>query len=66
MTQILIKDSVGNDDIEVRADWRLASCQIEYRPHGEDWRATPFQVADAGHNADRALRLVDAWADFQS
>jgi hypothetical protein len=53
--------------IEVQADFAQASSLIRFRVIGdEDWKATPYQVADTGHDPDRALEIVNAWADAQS
>lgn len=54
-------------DIEVSADFAQASSQLTFRAIGdEEWQPTPYQVADAAHDPERALRLVSDWADAQA
>ena len=56
-----------NADIEIKADFAQASSQIKYRLLGEtEWKSTPFQVADASHIEESALRLVDEWLERQA
>ena len=63
---IMRTTEVKNDDIEIKADFSQASSQIKYRMIGEsEWKGTPFQVADASHIEESALRLVDEWLERQ-
>ncbi len=56
-----------NNQIDIRADFAQASSLIQWRNVGDEaWRATPYQVADASHDAEKALTLVDGWLDAQS
>lgn len=58
--------TAANAEIEIKADFAQASGLIMYRQIGDErWLPTPYQVADAGHDSARALRLVDEWADHQ-
>lgn len=66
----LVPQSIHSDgSIEVRADFAQASSPLMFRVAGDDddaWRPTPYQVADARHDASRALALVSEWAEMQS
>ena len=61
---------VRGSDIHVRADFSQASCPLQFRlaedHEGDDWLPTPYQVSDAAHDPQRALSLIDSWADAQS
>ena len=67
---------ISDGEIEIRADFAQASCPIQFRldrsaerrdgDEKDGWLPTPFQVANAAHDADRALALVNDWADAQS
>lgn len=58
---------VRGSDIEIVADFDQSASPITYRVSGADeWMPTPYQVADAAHSAENALRLVSEWADQQS
>ncbi len=51
------------DGIQIRLNLAEASCPISWREPGDDeWKSTPFQVGDAGHNLARALQLVSSYA----
>ena len=51
-------------EIRIFADWEQSSSAIWWQGLDEDpedkttWHHTPYQVADAGHNQEEALRLV--------
>lgn len=57
--------------IRVEADYARASSLIRWQPIDSDphdaeaWRATPFQVADARHDSQRAIKLVSDWLDSE-
>lgn len=60
----------ANNDIEISADFARAESTIYFRSafaddeeEGQGWQPTPFQVADARHDPERALRMVDEWAE---
>ena len=61
-----------SNQIRISADWEQATSQIWWQDLDDDpedketWRGTPYQVADAGHNQNEALRLVDDWLDTES
>lgn len=51
----------------IRADFGQASSPIMYSIDSpDDWRATVFQAADAGHNSARALTMVNSWLESQA
>lgn len=60
----------ADSEIEIRADFAQASSVISYRVingnEDDPFIGTPFQVADASHHPDKALRLVNEWLDQQS
>jgi hypothetical protein len=57
----------ADNEIEILANFAEASSPLRFRVIGtEDWMATPFQVADAAHQPERALKLINEWADAQS
>lgn len=45
--------------------WGVAGSQIYYRC-GDEWEATPYQVADARHSSTDAALLIDAWLEGQT
>ena len=57
-------------EIRISADWEQPSSAIWWQDLDDDpedaetWRHTPYQVADAGHNQQEALRLVADWLDM--
>ena len=58
-------------EIRIKADWERSSSSIWWQsldddPEDKTWHHTPYQVGDAGHNANEALRLVDDWLDTES
>ena len=59
-------------EIRISADWEQATSQIWWQDLDDDpsdtetWHSTPYQVADAGHNQNEALRLVDDWLGTES
>jgi hypothetical protein len=57
----------GIDGVKIRADLARASALVIYSTDdGETWAATPFQTADAGHDKDRLIKLVDEWLDGEA
>ena len=58
--------------IRIKADWERSASQIWWQNLDDDpenkgtWSSTPYQVADAGHNANEALLLVEGWLDIES
>lgn len=53
---------IPGTDAEIKADFAQASSPIMVRfDRDDDWRSTPFQVADAKHNPAEAVRLVKNW-----
>ena len=59
-------------EIRISADWEQSSSSIWWQDLDDDpedtetWRHTPYQVADAGHNQEEALRLVNNWLDTET
>ena len=59
-------------EIRISADWEQSASQIWWQDLDEDpedkttWHHTPYQVADAGHNQEEALRLVADWLDTET
>ena len=56
----------GNTDrtLQIEADFAQAASLIRWREtEQDDWRGTPFQVADAHHNPHEAIDLVATWLD---
>jgi hypothetical protein len=50
--------------ITIDADFSQANCPLQYRrDDDEEWRGTPYQVADAGHDRAAALALVIEWLE---
>lgn len=50
--------------ITVDADFSQAAAPLVYRwDDDEEWRGTPYQVADAGHDRAAALALVIEWLE---
>lgn len=43
-----------------RCDLAQAACPVEIQ-FGDDWDATPFQVADGRHDAKRVAELLMCW-----
>lgn len=43
-----------------RCELTQASCPVEIQ-FGDDWDATPFQVADGRHDANRVAELLAGW-----
>lgn len=43
-----------------RCDLTQAACPVEIQ-FGDDWDATPFQVADGRHDAKRVAELLMCW-----
>ena len=57
--------------IRIKADWEQSASQIWWQnldddPEDKTWDSTPYQVADAGHNSNEALLLVEGWLDIES
>jgi hypothetical protein len=53
--------------ITIDADFSQAAAPICYRWEDDDeWRGTPYQVADAGHDRAVALALVIEWLEVQA
>lgn len=56
--------------LAVRADWANAASPIRYATDTDiehcDFDATVFQVADARHDTDAALDLVNEWLANQA
>ena len=68
MTSTNFQDLEISRDIRIRADWERATSNIWWQglDDDEEWHNTPYTVADAGHNQEEALRLVDGWLDTES
>ena len=59
-----------DQDIRIKADWEQSTSSVWWQsleddPEDTTWHSSPYQVADAGHNEDQALRLVSGWLDVQ-
>ena len=52
------KNARTGEIIEIRADFAQASSPLQVRYDGGDWVGTQYQVADARHRPQEALRLV--------
>jgi hypothetical protein len=59
MTTLTAKLPWG-EKLRLSVDLGQASAGISYERDGE-WVDTPYQTADASHDADRAVRLVLDW-----
>jgi hypothetical protein len=46
--------------LKISADLSQASAPISYQD-GKEWISTPFQTADARHDASNAVRLILDW-----
>ena len=56
----------GLDGVVIECDLSQASSLVRYSTDGgQTFRATPYQVADGRHDADRIAGLVDGWLDAQ-
>ena len=72
MTSTNFQDLEISREIRISADWEQSDSQIWWQDLDDDpedketWHGTPYQVADAGHNQEEALRLVDDWLDTES
>ena len=71
MTSTNVQDLEISREIRIRADWEQSSSAIWWQDLDDDpedtetWRHTPYQVADAGHNQQEALRLIHNWLDME-
>ena len=71
MTSTNFQDLEISREIRIRADWEQSSSAIWWQDLDDDpedtetWRHTPYQVADAGHNQQEALRLIHNWLDME-
>ena len=72
MTGTNFQDLDISTEIRISADWEQATSHIWWQDLDDDpsdtetWHNTPYTVADAGHNQEEALRLVDGWLDTES
>ncbi len=56
----------GLDGVVIECDLSQASSLVRYSTDdGRTFRATPYQVADGRHDADRIAELVDNWLDAE-
>ncbi len=56
----------GLDGVVIECDLDQAASPVRYSTDdGRTFRATPYQVADGRHDADRIAELVDGWLDAQ-
>jgi hypothetical protein len=56
----------GLDGVVIECDLDQAASPVRYSTDGGlTFRATPYQVADGRHDADRIAELVDGWLDAQ-
>ena len=53
----------GFGKLTIKADFSQASCPIRFSIDDEEFDVTPFQVADARHDAATALKLVAGWVN---
>ena len=71
MTSANFQDLEISREIRIRADWEQSSSAIWWQDLDDDpedtetWRHAPYQVADAGHNQQEALRLIHNWLDME-
>jgi len=62
----MIRIFKGPDGLLIQTDLAQKSAIIRYSlDDGETWRATPFQAADAGCDADYLIELVDGWLESE-
>ena len=56
----------GIDGVVIECDLDQAASHVRYSTDGgRTFRATPYQVADGRHDADRIAELVDNWLDAE-
>ena len=56
----------GLDSVVIECDLDQAASPVRYSTDGgRTFRATPYQVADGRHDADRIAELVDNWLDAE-
>jgi hypothetical protein len=63
-----MRDTYQNPEtgIEIDADFSQSASPIRWRPIDEErWRGTPFQTADARHNPNIAIEIIDEWLEMQ-
>ena len=54
------------DDVVIECDLDQAASPVRYSTDGgRTFRATPYQVADGRHDADRIAELVNDWLDAE-
>lgn len=60
-TTTKFRNKTTGQTVEIRADFAQAASPIEACFDGGRWQTTPYQVADARHDARQALLLVLGW-----
>ncbi len=65
-----MQSTYADKEIEITADFAQAASPIRYRVLDRDepgqFSPTVYQVADAQHDPERALELVNDWLDAQT